>query len=579
MIDPLDALAFSVHSNKGVYALLIGSGVSRAANIPTGWEIVEDLVRKIAHIKGGDIGSDPFSWFQNEYGHEPRYSKLLEELAKTPSERQRLLRSYFEPTDDEREEGRKAPTVAHKAIADLVSSGHIRTIITTNFDRLLETAIEERCITPTIISSVDDLEGALPLIHSGCTVIKLHGDYLDTRIKNSPEELSEYDGNLNALLDRVLDEFGLIVCGWSGEWDTALRNAILRSPNRRFAMYWASRVEPKQHMKELIDHRRGNVIRVEDADGFFQKLSERILALEEYDRPHPISVKMAVSNLKKYISEDKYRIQLHDLFVDETKRVVAMLQSDFFGNNPPPPEGLEDRMRRYEASMEILLHIGMHGALWCDDKHFEVFKTVLGHLCNYDKPSANYIMWQNLQLYPAALFFYIIGLSNVASDNYRLLKALVNVPVQGNTGKEKPSIKKLPLFCLVDRDMMRNLPNLEDRYAPLNDWVYHFLSPYLEELVVNKDRREYLFDKFEYLVALAYLEHTRSQGENHAWAPLGCYGYRTGNRAKIHKEIRLSIEQLERSPYIISGLIGDTVAHGFENLQTMSGFIKKVPWY
>jgi hypothetical protein len=34
-VDPTLPLAFSVHSGPGVYAVLVGSGVSRAAGIPT----------------------------------------------------------------------------------------------------------------------------------------------------------------------------------------------------------------------------------------------------------------------------------------------------------------------------------------------------------------------------------------------------------------------------------------------------------------------------------------------------------------------------------------------------------------
>ncbi len=41
MIEPIVSLAFSLHANKGVYALLLGSGVSRSAGIPTGWEVVK----------------------------------------------------------------------------------------------------------------------------------------------------------------------------------------------------------------------------------------------------------------------------------------------------------------------------------------------------------------------------------------------------------------------------------------------------------------------------------------------------------------------------------------------------------
>jgi hypothetical protein len=51
-IDPLTQLAFSVYENKGVFALLLGSGLSRAASIPTGWEITLDLIRRVAVARG-----------------------------------------------------------------------------------------------------------------------------------------------------------------------------------------------------------------------------------------------------------------------------------------------------------------------------------------------------------------------------------------------------------------------------------------------------------------------------------------------------------------------------------------------
>lgn len=246
MIDPIISLAFSVHSNQGVYALLLGSGVSRAAGIPTGWEVVLDLIRKLAHLRSEDCEPDPAAWYRNQYQEEPDYSKLLDTLAKSPSERSQLLKGYFEPTEEEREQGLKVPTAAHKAIAELVASGYIRVILTTNFDRLLEKALEAVGINPTVISTADAVDGAMPLTHTKCSIIKMHGDYLDTRIKNTPTELEQYDERLNRLLDRVFDEFGLIVCGWSGEWDTALRAAIERCPSRRFTTYWAARKKTRR---------------------------------------------------------------------------------------------------------------------------------------------------------------------------------------------------------------------------------------------------------------------------------------------------------------------------------------------
>jgi hypothetical protein len=73
------------------------------------------------------------------------------------------------------------------------------------------------------------------VVHAKCTVIKVHGDYLDARIKNTDAELEAYSPAMNGLLDQVFDNFGLLVVGWSGEWDTALRDAIQRAPSRRYA--------------------------------------------------------------------------------------------------------------------------------------------------------------------------------------------------------------------------------------------------------------------------------------------------------------------------------------------------------
>jgi hypothetical protein len=57
-------------------------------------------------------------------------------------------------------------------------------------------------------------------------------------------ELAGYESDLDRLLDRVFDEYGLVVCGWSADWDITLKAAIDRAPSRRFPMYWTSRGVP-----------------------------------------------------------------------------------------------------------------------------------------------------------------------------------------------------------------------------------------------------------------------------------------------------------------------------------------------
>ena len=51
-IEKLTTLAFSMYSNKGAYALLLGSGISRSAHIPSGWKVEEKLIQKIGVSQG-----------------------------------------------------------------------------------------------------------------------------------------------------------------------------------------------------------------------------------------------------------------------------------------------------------------------------------------------------------------------------------------------------------------------------------------------------------------------------------------------------------------------------------------------
>lgn len=125
----------------------MGSGVSKSANIHTGWEVTLDMIHKLAQLNNESCESSPEDWYRQKYGKDPEYSELLEQLARTPTERQQMLSQYFEPNESERESGEKSPTMGQQAIAQLVANGFIRVILTTNFDRLIETAIRERELT------------------------------------------------------------------------------------------------------------------------------------------------------------------------------------------------------------------------------------------------------------------------------------------------------------------------------------------------------------------------------------------------------------------------------------------------
>src|SRR5437763_409872 len=137
MIDDKLLLAHNVFSNKAAYAVLLASGVSRPAGIPTGWEVLLQLINRLAQLESEKISADPAEWYEKKYSTAPDYSKVIEQLTSTEVERVNLLRPFFEASKDEISEGLKQPTPAHRAIARLVQLGYIKVIVTTNFDRLM----------------------------------------------------------------------------------------------------------------------------------------------------------------------------------------------------------------------------------------------------------------------------------------------------------------------------------------------------------------------------------------------------------------------------------------------------------
>ncbi|MBJ6751345.1 SIR2 family protein [Geomonas anaerohicana] len=585
MIDPIHSLSFSIHSNKGVYAVLLGSGISRSAKIPTGWEVTLDLVRKLAAISGEPCDPSPAEWYRAKFNRDPDYSVLLATLAKTPSERQQLLRGYWEPTDLEREEGAKLPTAAHQAIASLVEQGFIRIIITTNFDRLMEAALADVGITPTVLSIPDQVHGTLPLIHTRCCVFKVHGDYLDTRILNTPEELASYPPEFDALLDRIFDEFGLIVCGWSADWDEALRRAIFRTPCRRFATYWAAHGEPSSTAQQLIAHRNANVINIDGSDSFFQALQQQVQSLEEFSRPHPLSIEAAVTSLKRYLSEPRFRIQLDDLVSCEIDRIIAATSGPKFSVTNPVPDLTNStaRARTYEAVSSTMVAMATIGGRWVEEQHYTVWQRALERLVLAIPREVNgttYIMWAGLQRYPATLLLYTLGIASLEAGCLQFLGKLFSTQIHLEYQEPVAVVTMLPPCCMFeDSHVARQLEGMERRHAPMNDWIHNFLRPQFKQTFPSDKRFTLLFDKLEILMAMSCAYHSSNSGSSY-WAPPGAFGYRHSSRDAVLKEIQESIEKKgEQSPYISSGIFGTSVETCNDSLKAFKSFIAQIRWY
>jgi hypothetical protein len=567
-MEPRISLAVSVQSNKGVYALLLGSGISRDARIRTAWAITEDLITRVAQVRNELDASapDPAKWYREQFGVDPNCSDLLEQLGGTPAERQQLLRGYFEPTADERADGVKVPTDAHHAIAELVVGGYIRVIVTTNFDHLLEQALESVGITPVVLSTPDAIEGALPLAHVPGTIIKLHGDYLDARILNTVGELEHYDPRVNSLLDQVLDEYGLIVCGWSADWDTALRSAIERATNRRFSTFWAYPRSLSEYAQRLIALRMAIPVPGVTANTFFRQIAEDVKSLEELAGPPPLSAAVAAQTVKRYLPHSVDRIRLRDMLMAEVSRARDLVLDP--GVLPVTThyseEQLLESLGRLESGSAIPMSMYAVAGFWVENDALEPWVDALNWLLDVPDPSGRLGgPAETLRRYPALLSSYAGGMAALAHNRFDILVALLTMPrlLLPDQSQSISLVVVASPASVLGSDAQKTLAGPQRTTAPFSLRLSNerHLRAAVRQFVRDDQTFVALFDQFEYLSALMMYDEVGG-------APVGTFVWRGGGSRRAENrpviiQLKHEIDQFgENLPLLKAGAFGGSLA-------------------
>jgi len=514
-LSPLAMLATSMQAQPGVYALLLGSGVSTSAGVPTGWGVVTELVRRVAAVEHPDTiedaANDPEKWWHEHHGGGLGYSSLLEALAPTPAARQGLLAGFFEPSDEEREQGIKTPSKGHLAIAELVKRGSVKVVITTNFDRLMEQALDAVGVAPQVIARPEAVKGMKPLTHAPVTVIKIHGDYLDIGTRNTPSELEQYPKEWKTLLARVFDEYGLVISGWSAEWDTALVKLMEATPNRRYPLYWDRRSGKGGTAQRLLAARSGQIVPAAGADEMFSELLSAVEALDRLAEP-PLMTAMAVTRLKRYLPDPVRRIDLHDLVMDATNKVVEGVRDqpqyiDGFdwAAFQEVLEGHRERIRQLCA----LLVTGV----WHDPEgdHDRLWMDVLEHLIHASAALHTGRIQQVLddaRLYPALLVHAVMGVAATRRGRDALLIKLATKVmgiILAGTMIRLPACQIIHPHRVLDGNGVNALPrwNGERWKYPVSHLLKADVCALIEDFVPEDDYVE-VFHGYEYRMSLLH---------------------------------------------------------------------------
>lgn len=506
--NPLSAramLATGIHAQPGVYSVLLGSGVSRAAGIPTGWEIVTNLVREVAVAEDPDdveshelAERDPEKWWVDHTRSELGYSSVLAAVASSSAARQGLLAKYFVASDDELANGRKQPTAAHKAIAELVKSGWIKVIITTNFDRLMEDALNAAGVAYQVVSRPEAVQATTPFAHATATVIKLHGDWADLEFRNTIDELDQYPEAWVDILQRIFNEYGLVISGWSAEWDRALVR-VLESTPRRYPIYWDSRSAKKAQAINLLAQHGGHVIESDSADRLFTDLLASIEALQRLAEP-PLTTAMTIARLKRALPDPLRRIELHDLIHDKTKEVIDRIAST--QSNTPDINELDELLDELLAATTPLLSLLIEAVHHDDGTHTRLWCQVIQWLLDA-RQFKQYTVVDRLQHYPSLLALRTMGITAILHGRDEVFVELLTRPRWKDPfGRVRftSAAQVLHMNHVLDGIPINQLPRWNG-----HSWLYppsHLLNVVLEPLLlasgINPARYNELCGDVEY---------------------------------------------------------------------------------
>ena len=258
-------------------AWFLGAGASRSSGLPTATDIIWDLKRRIycaqqnQDIQTHDISNKAVQTriqsYMESMGFPPlwdtsEYSFYFEQyFGGEYASQQAYLREVLSTE-------KIASTVGHRVLAALLHMGRARTVFTTNFDEVVETAysaIMGRNLTTFHLegsyAAIDALNAdQFPLY------VKLHGDFRYQSVKNLSSDLLHNDQQLQKCFVAAASRFGLVVAGYSGRDEnvmTMLRQAIDQNNAFPHGLFWtAPRLSGiASNVHELLEYAHAKGIR------------------------------------------------------------------------------------------------------------------------------------------------------------------------------------------------------------------------------------------------------------------------------------------------------------------------------
>ncbi len=464
IIKPIIPLAVNLADGRRRFILFCGAGISKDAGVPSGQDILIDTLTKIyqqEQKKEKFSKEEVVKWYQkNKSLKDMSYSEMLDLVYPGMEQKRLYLNSFFEG---------KQPGETHETIAKMIGAGLIRLIITTNFDNLIEKALDMEGFSDrySVIATNDQAKNSDTWDKVEiCRIYKIHGDKDQGPIRNSPVELEKLDEYIERDFQELINRHGVLVLGYSGEDEGVIR-CFERREHYRYPIYWQYRGDVNKRVKNLILNQDGVLMRYDRASELLNELLDRVEVVRrgsETDTTETIKRSYEQLLIRNNPLEIKVRIE------EERSRYLDDVRStyDSVGQNPNWQTLWDAHVKLIEKASRIIIFAEQLLRLEMSRDWEELIKTFEEiHSINKDQDRygrnglINYLFFS---------LFFVIGSRALRYERFAEIKKLL-------------SMRKL----------------YRDRLEYLLDW--NIQASYLEERNQSEPQRYYV-PKMHYLLGL-----------------------------------------------------------------------------
>ena len=420
---------YSVMAN-GEVDFLLGAGASIASGIPTGSDLVWEFKRTLycseceeSKEKYKDLSLPSTRKMLQDYFDKKdsfpqqnapnEYSFYFEKCYTDPLARKRFIGSIVSDCE---------PSLGYLCLAELICSGYTKNIWTTNFDSLIEKAINILHPTKDILVCSEANKSSINMLNPLCpTIGKLHGDYRYDWLQNTEVELQQVEQQLKEYAETQLADKQLIVIGYSGNDESIMslfENNVDKPSFLSKGLLWTIKkggyINPR--VKALIESlkRSGKQADIVEIDSFDALL---------YQLYH-------IKNCSNEIIENKKRVNHKDTTISFSGNSIDYFlkinsyKSDFV----PPCNVFETDITSWKELRETIFETDIIAALYnghiysfsSEEKLRTIFSNrILSDIIREDFPER--IMQKNNSIY-IGMIYELIGKSMLSKGLKKLRK-------------------------------------------------------------------------------------------------------------------------------------------------------------